>query len=140
MNELPVKRLNTEAKMPTRAHPGDAGLDFYCLEDVALTPHEPARAKTGIAMAIPFGFVGLICDRSSMGAKGIRVLGGVVDAGYRGEVQVLLINLTNQTHRLAKGDKVAQMLILPVSGIMPRETEQLDDTSRADGGFGSTGR
>jgi dUTP pyrophosphatase len=139
MNHLKVKSLSPDAKPPTRAHTGDAGLDLRSVQDVTLPPHEPVKIPTGIAMAIPQGFVGLICDRSSLGAKGIRTLGGVVDAGYRGEVQVLLINLRNEPITLAKGDKVAQMLILPVSLCSVEEVTTLDDTSRSTGGFGSTG-
>lgn len=140
MQNLSVKKLNSEAKLPSRAHATDAGLDLYSVQDITLPPHEPVRIPTGIAIAIPEGHVGLICDRSSLGARGIRTLGGVVDAGYRGEVQVLLINLRNEPTSLAKGDKIAQMLILPVHQCNVRETADLDTTSRADGGFGSSGR
>ena len=140
MENLLVTRLNTEAKLPTRAHPGDAGLDLYSVRDTTLAPHEPVRIPTGVAMALPAGHVGLICDRSSLGAKGLRVLGGVVDAGYRGEVQVLLINLRNEPLTLAKGDKIAQMLVMPVNLCGIEERESLDDTARSAGGFGSTGR
>ena len=140
MNSLPIRKLNPEAKLPTRAHAGDAGVDLYALQDVTLTPHEPVRVQTGIAMAVPSGFVGLICDRSSLGAKGVRTLGGVVDAGYRGEVQVLLINLRHEPISLAKGDKIAQLLVLPVNLCAVEERETLDDTARGAGGFGSTGR
>lgn len=137
---LHVMRLNPEAKLPTRAHPGDAGLDLYSTQDVTLPPGEPVRVPTGVAMAVPIGHVGLICDRSSLGAKGIRTLGGVVDSGYRGEVQVLLINLRREPLSLQKGDKVAQMLVLPVNLCAVDERSTLDDTSRSTGGFGSTGR
>ncbi|HRK01049.1 MAG TPA: dUTP diphosphatase [Oligoflexia bacterium] len=138
--QLPVQKLNPDARLPGRAHPGDAGLDLFCIGDVTLNPHEPAKVATGIAMAIPEGHVGLICDRSSMGAKGIRTLGGVVDAGYRGEVQVLLINLRNEPYKISRGDKIAQMLILPVNLIPTTEVKELSDTVRSSGGFGSTGR
>ncbi|MEW6055441.1 MAG: dUTP diphosphatase [Bdellovibrionota bacterium] len=140
MTTLELKRLNPEAKLPSRAHPDDAGLDLYCLNDVSLFPHEPVRVATGIAMAIPSGCVGLICDRSSLGAKGIRTLGGVVDAGYRGEVQVILMNLRNEPVTLTKGDKIAQMLILPVNLCEVKETTELPHAMRAEKGFGSSGR
>lgn len=91
-------------------------------------------------MAIPEGHVGLICDRSSVGSKGVRTLGGVVDAGYRGEVQVVLINLRNEPISFAKGDKIAQMLVLPVNACAIEERAELDSTARNEGGFGSTGR
>ncbi|MBI3557909.1 MAG: dUTP diphosphatase [Deltaproteobacteria bacterium] len=137
---LLVTRLNSEAKLPTRAHAGDAGLDLYSVSDITLAPREPVRIPTGVAMALPAGHVGLICDRSSLGSKGLRVLGGVVDAGYRGEVQVVLINLRNEPLTLAKGDKIAQMLILPVNLCGVEERKSLNDTTRSTGGFGSTGR
>jgi dUTP pyrophosphatase len=107
---------------------------------VLLPPQEPVRVRTGVAIAVPFGNVGLICDRSSMGAKGVRTLGGVVDAGYRGEVLVLLINLTRAPLNISKGDKIAQMLVLPVNLCAVEERDVLSDTARADSGFGSTGR
>lgn len=140
MTNLTVKRLSADAKTPTRAHTGDAGLDLYSLNDVTLTPHEPVRVPLGVAMALPEGHVGLICDRSSLGSKGIRVLGGVVDAGYRGEVQVVLINLRNEALTLARGDKIAQMLVLPVNLCAVEERDELGTTVRDTGGFGSTGR
>lgn len=137
---LEVLKLNPEAKLPTRAHAGDAGVDLYALNDCKLTSRIPVKIQTGIAMAIPQGFVGMICDRSSMGAKGIRVLGGIVDAGYRGEVQVLLILLSDGEFEIKKGDKIAQMLIMPVNLCEVKETKELSNTSRSSGGFGSTGR
>lgn len=140
VENLKIKRLSSDAKLPLRAHPNDAGLDLFSLTSASLPPHEPIRISTGIAMAVPEGFVGLICDRSSLGAKGIRTLGGVVDAGYRGEVQVILINLRNEPIQLRAGDKIAQMLILPVACSPVEEVSTLDETSRGEGGFGSTGR
>lgn len=140
MNTIPAQKLESEAKLPNRAHPGDAGLDLFALNDGVLAPHEPAKLRTGIAMAIPEGHVGLICDRSSMGAKGVRTLGGVVDSGYRGEVQVLLINLRNEPLTVRAGDKIAQMLVLPVNLAQVEEAKSLDNTQRGAGGFGSTGR
>lgn len=137
---LEVKKLRSDATPPGRAHAGDAGLDLFSVADCSLLSREPVRVSTGIAMAVPQGFVGLICDRSSMGAKGIRTLGGVVDAGYRGEVQVILVNLRDEPFEIRKGDKIAQMLVLPVNLCAPEEVPELDVTSRAASGFGSTGR
>lgn len=137
---LEVLKLHSEAKIPTRAHESDAGIDLYSLNDVTLTPQEPVRALTGIALAIPKGHVGMICDRSSMGAKGVRVLGGIIDSGYRGEVQVILINLRTSALQISKGDKIAQILVLPVNLCAVVEKERLDSTERASSGFGSTGR
>lgn len=137
---LEILKLNSEAKLPTRAHSDDAGIDLYALNDFTMNSRIPVKIQTGIAMAIPRGFVGMICDRSSMGAKGIRVLGGIVDSGYRGEVLVLLILLSDGVFEIKKGDKIAQMLIMPVSLCKILETKELNDTSRSSGGFGSTGR
>lgn len=137
---LEIKKLRPDATAPLRAHEGDAGLDLFSAADCRLSPREPVHVSTGIAMAVPLGFVGLICDRSSMGAKGIRTLGGVVDAGYRGEVQVILINLRDEPFKIRKGDKIAQMLVLPVNLCATEEVPELDVTSRAANGFGSTGR
>ncbi len=137
---LQVLKLNTNAKLPTRAHPGDAGIDLYSLTDGILVPNAPIKIQTGIAMSIPHGFAGMICDRSSMGAKGIRVLGGIVDSEYRGEVQVLLINLGTAELAIKKGDKIAQMLVLPVNLCTVSEVSSLSDTARSDSGFGSSGR
>src|SRR5690606_17296708 len=137
---LRVKKLNADAKVPTRAHASDAGLDLYSLSEVSLFPHEPVKVPTGIALAVPNGFVGLICDRSSLGSKGIRTLGGVVAAGYRGEVQVILNNLRDQPIKLMPEDKVAQMLILPVHCAPVEQVTERENTTRAEGGFGSTGQ
>lgn len=137
---LKIKKLSADAKLPTRAHPDDAGIDLYCLNNIVLNPSEPIRVPTGIAVAIPHGHVGMICDRSSLGAKGIRVLGGIVDAGYRGEVQVILINLRQDPTSFSKGDKIAQMLIMPASLCGIEEVEELGASLRANGGFGSTGK
>ena len=136
---LQIKKLDPNAIVPQRAHPGDAGLDLFSTEDKILPPHEPIKIKTGLAMAIPFGNVGLICDRSSMGAQGIRTLGGVIDAGYRGEVQVLLINLKNNPFEIKRGQKIAQLLVQPVQLYTPAEVFELEDSARSLGGFGSTG-
>jgi len=137
---LEVKRVATEAVLPTRAHAEDAGMDLYGLEDVVLGPGQGKMARTGIAMAIPTGFVGMIADRSSLGKKGVKTAGGIVDAGYRGEVQVILWNLTQEEIRLGKGERIAQMLIYPIATPAIREVQNLDETQRGAGGFGSTGR
>lgn len=137
---LEVLRVSPEAVLPTRAHPEDAGMDLYALEDVILGARQGRMARTGIAMAIPQGFVGMIADRSSLGKKGVKTAGGIVDAGYRGEVQVILWNLTDSEIRLGKGERIAQMLIYPIATPAIREVQALDETRRGAGGFGSTGK
>jgi dUTP pyrophosphatase len=137
---LPILRLTPDATLPTRAHAHDAGLDLYALEDVLLEGGQGKAARTGVAFAIPEGYVGLIADRSSLGKKGLKTAGGVIDAGYRGEVQILLWNLTCESIQLKRGERIAQMLILPVATPAVTEVTTLDETARGSGGFGSSGK
>lgn len=126
--------------MPTYAHPGDAGMDFYAAEAVTIAPGERVRIATGVCLAIPEGYTGLMWDKSGIAFKhGLTVLGGVIDAGYRGEILVQLYNTSDTVHSFAVGDKVAQMLIHPVVRAELVETDELDDTARGEDGFGSTG-
>lgn len=139
--ELKIKKLHPEAKMPTYAHLGDAGMDLYACENCVLEPGERVQVKTGIAVAIPDGYVGLIWDKSGLSHKyGLKTLGGVVDAGYRGEIMVGLVNMGTETHTFTIGDKVAQMLIQKVEQPTLYEVDELGDTVRGEGAFGSTGR
>lgn len=138
--EIEIQRLTPDARLPTRAHPEDAGMDLYGIEEVVLEPGQGRLARTGVAFSIPQGCVGMIADRSSLGKKGIKTAGGIVDAGYRGEVMVILWNLSKDTIRLAPGERIAQMLILPIATPAPKEVGQLSETQRGAGGFGSTGR
>ena len=139
MMQLKVKKMHPAAKLPAYGHPGDAGMDLFACADKTLAPGELYAVPTGIQMAIPRGFVGLIWDKSGVSLKGVHRLAGVVDAGYRGEVRVVLINLGREPYEVKAGMKIAQMLIQSVSSVEIRESESLDDTSRGDGGFGSTG-
>jgi dUTP pyrophosphatase len=138
---IKIKRLREDAKIPQYAHPGDAGFDLYAAEDVTLAPNERAGVSTGIAMEIPEGHVGLIWDKSGLSIKhGLKTLGGVVDSGYRGEVMVGIINLSDAEYTIRKGEKVAQMIIQRKETIAVEEVESLSDTARGEGGFGSTGK
>lgn len=138
---LKVKKVDSGAKLPTRATMGDAGLDLYSVEEIAIQPGDRLVVKTGIAMEIPFGCVGLVWDKSGLAAKkGIKTMGGVIDAGYRGEIQVVLANLGNEPHAIAVGDKIAQLLIQKVELPEISETAELSDSERGDGGFGSSGK
>jgi dUTP pyrophosphatase len=137
--ELRVRRVHPEAKLPVYGHPGDAGLDLFSVVDRGLAPGEAFAVPTGIQVAIPIGFVGLIWDKSGLSLKRVHRLAGVVDAGYRGEVQVVMINLGPDAFEIRKGMKIAQMLIQPVATVRVVESDNLDDTSRGEGGFGSTG-
>ena len=137
--ELKIKRVRPEAKLLSYSHAGDAGLDLCAATAATLAPGAVFAVPTGIQMAIPAGYVGLVWDKSGISLKGVHRLAGVVDAGYRGEVQVVLINLGREPFEIKVGMKIAQMLIQPVSTVSVVETADLDDTSRGEGGFGSTG-
>ncbi len=132
--------MTSEARLPVRAHEDDAGLDLFALEDVNLPPSEGRKVRTGIALAIPQGHVGMIADRSSMAIKGLKTAGGIIDAGYRGEVQVVLWNISRQAAQIRHGEKVAQLLIIPIVTPAVQEVTQLSETMRGEGGFGSTGK
>ncbi len=141
-NELPVKLLTKTAKLPDKANLFDAGLDLYCDEKevVTLAPGERRLFSTGISMAIPKGFVGLIWPRSGHAVKkGLDTMAGVIDAPYRGEVKVLLINHSNEHQVYSPGDKIAQIIIQYAPDFTPVEMENLDETSRGENGFGSSG-
>jgi dUTP pyrophosphatase len=137
---IPAKKLDAKAVLPTRAHPDDAGLDLYNLEDVTIDPSQGALVRTGVAVAVPGGHVGLVCDRSSLARRGLKTAGGVIDAGYRGELGVVLWNLSRQSQHLKAGERVAQLLVIPIATPAVSEVAELDATARGAGGFGSTGR
>ena len=137
--ELRVKRIHPEAKLPVYGHPGDAGLDLFSVVDRELAPGEVFAVPTGIQVAIPAGHVGLVWDKSGISLQGVHRLAGVVDSGYRGEVQVVMINLGQAPFAIRKGMKIAQMLVQPVAAVSVVESGSLDGTSRGEGGFGSTG-
>ena len=137
--ELRVKRIHPEAKLPVYSHPSDAGLDLFSVVDRELRPGEVFAVPTGIRVGIPAGHVGLVWDKSGMSLQGVHRLAGVVDSGYRGEVQVVMINLGAAPFAIRKGMKIAQMLVQPVAAVEVVEADSLDDTPRGQGGFGSTG-
>ena len=138
--KLSIKKLHPDAKLPNRAHADDAGRDLFCVEKLVLQPGEKAAVSTGIAMAIPTGYVGLVWDKGGVGIKGgVKILGGVVDAAYRGEIIVGLINLSKEAYTFEKGAKISQLLIQKVELPEVCEVSELDDTIRGEGKFGSTG-
>lgn len=139
VEHLKIKKLADDAKLPQRGSPDAAGLDLFTIESVDIPAGERALLKTGIAMAIPRGMVGLIWPRSKLAAKkGIDVLAGVIDADYRGEVMISLLNTSSETVELRKGDKVAQMIIQPFVGLHIASTDDLDETQRGSAGINST--
>jgi len=163
---LKIKRLHPDAKLPTVAHPGtDLGFDLYALEDTALPPGVPVKVRTGIAVEAPEGYGFIVGDRSSMAARGITYMGGRIDAGYRGELLICLINVNqpavtlhtshnadglltaahlqhaDATVALCKGDKIAQISPMAAVTAWPIvEVDELTETARAAKGFGSSGR
>lgn len=137
--ELKVKRIHPEAKLPVYGHPGDAGLDLFAVADDVIPPGETRAVPTGLQVAIAPGHVGLVWDKSGLSLRGVHRLAGVVDAGYRGEVRVVCVNLGREPFAVAKGMKIAQLLIQPVLSVRVVEAGELDETSRGEGGFGSTG-
>ena len=142
--EILVQRLDAGVPMPSRAHPGDAGLDLHAAEDVTLKPGERASVPTGIAVAIPEGCAGFVVPRSGLAAKhGVGVVNapGLIDSGYRGEIRVLLVNLDqNEAFELRRGERIAQLVIQRVAEATLREVGELPPSARGEGGFGSTGR
>jgi dUTP pyrophosphatase len=140
MTEILIELLNPRATMPVQATPADAGSDLHSIEDRVLLPGERQLFQTGIAAAIPEGFVGYIKPRSGLALKhGVDVLGGVIDSGYRGEIGVVLVNHGSRPVELPEGSRIAQLVIQPVAQVQFRESVGLPQTVRGAGGFGSTG-
>ena len=140
--ELPVKLLTPTAKLPDKANAFDAGLDLYNdeQETITIAPGQRRLISTGIAVSIPKGFVGLIWPRSGHAVKkGIDTMAGVIDSPYRGEVKVLLVNESNEYQTFNYGDKIAQMLLQYSPDFTPVAVENLNETSRGENGFGSSG-
>lgn len=141
MSELKIKKLHSNAKLPERAYPGDAGLDLFSIEDLVIKKGERATISTGIAIELPENCTGLIWDRSGLAFKhGVTGLGGVVDHSYRGEVKVCLINLGPEDYEVKAGEKVAQIIVQHFVELNPVFVEELSDGHRADRGFGSSGK
>lgn len=141
--QLIVKRLNPDVPLPVHAHPGDAGVDLHGTEPVMLEPGARALVPTGIAVAIPVGWAGLVVPRSGLAARhGIGVVNapGLIDAGYRGEIKVILVNHGAERVELAAFERVAQLVLVPVATQGLVEVDELPPSSRGEGGFGSTGR
>ncbi len=140
---LKVRRLDARARLPTRAYPGDAGLDLYALEDGVLDPGDRASVRTGIAVEIPQGEAGLVLPRSGLAARhGIALVNapGLIDAGYRGEILVLVLNTDRDAAFIIEaGDRIAQLVLVKVQTPEVVEVEELAASERGAGGFGSSG-
>ncbi|MEW6059750.1 MAG: dUTP diphosphatase [Actinomycetota bacterium] len=141
--ELPFKRLDPQAPLPGRAHPGDAGLDLRSAVDVLVGPGERAMVPTGLSVAIPDGHAGLVLPRSGLASRqGLTMANapGLIDAGYRGEIICAVVNLDReQAVQIRRGDRIAQLVVVAVSGVSPSFVDELPPSSRGEGGFGSTG-
>lgn len=139
MKQINVKKLDKNADLPTRNNADDAGLDLYASEDVSYKPGDIIIVPTQVAMEIEPGYVGLVKDRSSVSKTKLKVTAGVVDAGYRGSVDVVFLNLSGEHGCIRKGNKIAQLLIVPVATPVVREVNELSNTARGSKGFGSSG-
>lgn len=143
MEVLKIKKLNEDAIIPFYAHPGDAGLDLFSVEEVTIEPGKRQLVATGISIELPKNTEAQVRPRSGLALKyGVTVLNspGTIDEGYRGEIKVILINHGEEAFKINKGDKIAQMVIMPVLTVGIEEVEILNDSERGEGGFGSTGR
>lgn len=140
--DVPFKRLHPDAQLPTAQHRGDAGLDLCAVSDVEVAPGERSMVPTGVAVAIPEGHAGLVLPRSGLASRSGLTLAnapGLIDAGYRGEVICAVVNLDRETPvRIARGDRIAQLVVVAIPEVKPTWAEKLSDTSRGLGGFGST--
>ncbi len=140
---LRVRRLDPAARLPARAHPDDAGYDLCALEGATVGPGERAKVRTGIAIELPAGHAGWVLPRSGLAARhGVTLVNapGLIDAGYRGEIAVLLLNTDpSEPFTLSSGDRIAQLVIAAVAAPEVVEVDELAGTARGAGGFGSTG-
>jgi dUTP diphosphatase len=142
--KLPFKRVDDSAPLPSAAHPGDAGLDLRSNVDLVVGPEERAMVPTGVAVAIPAGHAGLVLPRSGLASRqGLTLANspGLIDAGYRGEIICAVVNLDpREPVKIARGDRIAQLVIVPVASVEPEWVDDLPPSARGEGGFGSTGR
>lgn len=139
---LSIRKLYDDSIIPYAGSAQAAGLDLHLHAPLGVTllPFEPTRLPTGISVEIPVGSVGQVWDRSGLGSRGIRTLAGVIDADYRGQVYVCLINLTEQPIALSHRDRIAQLLVMPLTSFSICVVEHATETDRGEAGFGSTGR
>ena len=137
---IKIKKLREDAKLPTYHHPGDVGMDLYSMETVTVPPMGHHRFWHGFALEFPEGYGAIIMDKGSISKAGLIHMGGVYDAGYRGEYNTLLVNLSDKSYTFEEGDKVSQLVIMPVVIAKLKEVDELSESVRGEGRFGSTGR
>ena len=138
--KLKIKKLNENAKLPQYYHPGDVGMDLFALETVTLKPMERHIFYHGFALEFPEGFAAIVKDKSGVAKSGLHTMGGVYDAGFRGEYNTQLINLSAEPYTVEAGDKIAQLIIYPIVIAELEEVSELSESARGTGNFGSTGR
>ncbi len=139
--KIKVKKLSEDARLPEYAHAGDAGMDLFSNENCEVLPGERKLIGTGLSIELPKDYVSLFWDKSGVAYKnGIKVMAGVIEYTYRGEYKVLLYNTSKEIYKVEKGQKIAQLLIQPIATAEVEEVEDLSETVRGDGGFGSTGK
>jgi len=138
--KIKIKKLKENAKLPKYHHPGDVGMDVFAMETFTIQPGEHHFFFHGFAMEFPIGYAAIIKDKSSISKAGLSTMGGVFDAGYRGEYNTHLVNLGTEPYTVEEGDKVSQIVIVPVDIAEIEETDTLSESIRGEGAFGSTGK
>lgn len=138
--QIKVKKLYEDTKLPSYSHPGDVGLDMYSRESITLLPGDQHIFFVGFALEFPEGYAAIVKDKSGMAKKGLHTMGGVYDAGYRGEYNVQLMNVGKEAYAVEIGDKIAQLILFPVTIATLEEVAMLSESSRGEGRFGSTGK
>jgi dUTP pyrophosphatase len=138
--KIKIKKLKESAKLPKYHHPGDVGMDMYAMETITIPPMGQHFFYHGFALEFPIGYAAIVKDKSSISKAGLTQMGGVFDAGYRGEYNTHLVNLGSEPYTVEEGDKVSQLVIVPVVIAELEETDNLSESSRGEGAFGSTGR
>lgn len=138
--KIKIKKLKEGAKLPKYHHPGDVGMDMYAMETITIPPMGHHFFYHGFALEFPIGYSAIVKDKSSISKAGLTQLGGVFDAGYRGEYNTHLVNLSSEPYTIEEGDKVSQLVIVPVVIAQLEEVEILSESARGEGAFGSTGK
>lgn len=138
--KIKIKKLKENAKLPQYANPGDVGMDMYAMETVTIPPMGHYRFWHGFALEFSVGYAAIVKDKSSVSKAGLHTMGGVFDAGYRGEYNTHLVNLSGESYTVEEGDKVAQLVIYPVAIAELEEVDILSESVRGEGAFGSTGK
>lgn len=139
MIKIKIKKLHPDAKIPNYANSTDAGMDIYSIEDVVIEPNHRTLVKTGISIELPHGYVSLVWDKSGIAKNGLTKIGGVIDADYRGEYKIMLHNISSKPYKIERGQKIAQILIQKIEQPKIEVVENLSNTKRGKGGFGSSG-